>query len=119
MRLRYTKRAAQQIDKSLSYIAEQSPQGAAHVRERLFAAVTLLQYRPYAGRATSRAGIRRFSLLPYPYFIDYRIVGDDLIVMRSPCRPEIQREIMIYGQRPPARIRGRPGAQHECVNARP
>jgi len=31
-------RAAQQIDKSLSYIAEQSPQGAAHVRERLFAA---------------------------------------------------------------------------------
>jgi toxin ParE1/3/4 len=82
MRLRYTKRAAQQIDKSLSYIAEQSPQGAAHVRERLFAAVTLLQYRPYAGRATSRAGIRRFSLLPYPYFIDYRIVGDDLIVMR-------------------------------------
>ena len=65
MRLRYTKRAAQQIDKSLSYIAEQSPQGAAHVRERLFAAVTLLQYRPYAGRATSRAGIRRFSLLPY------------------------------------------------------
>src|SRR5882757_5488461 len=26
---------------------------------------------------------------------------------------------MIYGQRPPARIRGRPGAQHECVNARP
>ena len=82
MRLRYTKRAAQQIDKGLGYVAERSPQGATHVRERRLAVATLLQFKPHAGHATSRAGVRRFSLMPYPYFIEYRIVGDDLIVMR-------------------------------------
>lgn len=82
MRLRYTKRAAGQIDKALDYVAEKSPQGVARVRERLLAVVTLLQIHPHAGRATSRAGVRRFGLAPYPYFIDYRVVGDDLIVMR-------------------------------------
>jgi toxin ParE1/3/4 len=82
MKLRYTKRAAQQIDKALDYVAERSPQGAAHVRERILAVGTLLQLHPYAGHATSRAGVRRFALAPYPYLIDYRVVGDELIVMR-------------------------------------
>ena len=82
MRLRYTKRAAAQIDKARDYVAERSPQGAVRIRERLLAVVTLLQIHPHAGHATSRAGVRRFGLAPYPYFIDYRVVGDDLIVMR-------------------------------------
>lgn len=82
MRLRYTRRAARQIDKALDYVAEKSPLGAAHVRERLLSVVTLLQIHPHAGHATSRAGVRRFGLAPYPYFIDYRVAGDSLIVMR-------------------------------------
>jgi toxin ParE1/3/4 len=82
VRLRCTKRAATQIDKALDYVAERSAQGAVRVRERLLAVVTLLQIHPHAGHATSRAGIRRFGLAPYPYFVDYRVVGDDLIVMR-------------------------------------
>ena len=82
MRLRYTKRAVGQIDKALDYVAERSPQGAVRVRERLLAVVTLLQIHPRAGHATSRAGVRRFGLAPYPYFIDYRVVANDLIVMR-------------------------------------
>jgi toxin ParE1/3/4 len=82
LRLRYTKRAAGQIDEALDYVAERSPQGAVRVRERLLAVVTLLQLHPHAGHATSRAGVRRFGLAPYSYFIDYRVVGDDLIVMR-------------------------------------
>ena len=91
MRLRYTKRAAGQIDRALDYVTEKSPHGAVRVRERLLAVVTLLQIHPHAGRATSRAGVRRFGLAPYPYFIDYRVVGDDLIVMRfrhAARRPE-------------------------------
>jgi toxin ParE1/3/4 len=82
LRLRYTKRAAGQIDEALDYVAARSPQGAVRVRERLLAVVTLLQLHPHAGHATSHAGVRRFRLAPYPYFIDYRVVGDDLIVMR-------------------------------------
>jgi toxin ParE1/3/4 len=82
VRLRYTKRAAAQIDKALDYVEERSPQGAAHIRERLLAVVTLLQLNPYIGHATSRRGVRRFGLTTYPYFIDYRVTGDDLIIMR-------------------------------------
>ena len=54
MRLRYTRRAAKQIDEALDYIAERSPQGAGNVRDRLVAVMKLLQSHPYAGRVTSR-----------------------------------------------------------------
>jgi toxin ParE1/3/4 len=44
--------------------------------------VTLLQLQPYAGHLTSRPGVRRLALAPFPYLVDYRIVGEDLVVMR-------------------------------------
>ena len=82
VKLRYTKRAVQKIDKALDYLAERSPQGAARVRERLLAVVQLLLSHPAAGHATSRSGIRRFAATPYPYLIDYRVVGDEVVIMR-------------------------------------
>jgi hypothetical protein len=38
VKLRYTKRAAGQIDKALDYVAERPPQGAARMRKRLLVA---------------------------------------------------------------------------------
>jgi toxin ParE1/3/4 len=65
--VRYTRRALAQIDDALTYIEARSPQGAAHVRDRILALVALLQERPYAGRATSRPGVPRLpqqTLIP-------------------------------------------------------
>ena len=80
--VRYTRRALAQIDAALTYIEAQSPQGATHVHERIVALVSLLQQRPYVGRPTSRRNIRRLSTNPYPYLIDYRVAGNEIVIMR-------------------------------------
>jgi len=80
--VRYTRRALAQIDRALSYIAERSPQGAVHVRDRVSALVALLQEQPYAGRATSYQGVRRLATTPYPYLIDYRVTPTEIVIMR-------------------------------------
>ena len=82
MRLRYQKRALQQIDKALGYIAARSPDGAAKVEARLTAIVALVQLQSLVGRKTSIPGVRRVFLTPYPFPIDY-YVGDDETVIQK------------------------------------
>jgi plasmid stabilization system protein ParE len=80
--VRYTRRALAQIDEALTYVEQRSPQGAAHIRDRIAALVELLQEHPYAGRETSRAHVRRIFTHPYPYLIDYRATSTEIIIMR-------------------------------------
>ncbi len=82
MKLRYQKRALQQIDKALGYIAARSPQGAAHVEARLRAMATLLQLQSFVGRKTNIPGVRRVFLTPYPYLIDYYVGDDEIVIQR-------------------------------------
>jgi toxin ParE1/3/4 len=82
VKLRYQKRALQQIDEALGYIALRSPQGAAHVEARLSAIVTLLQLQSFVGRKTSIPGVRRVLLTPYPYLIDYYVGADEIVIQR-------------------------------------
>jgi toxin ParE1/3/4 len=80
--LRYQKRALQQIDKALGYIASRSPEGAANVEARLAAMVTLLQLQSFVGRKTTIPGVRRVFLTPYPYLIDYYVGDDEIVIQR-------------------------------------
>jgi plasmid stabilization system protein ParE len=80
--VRYTRRALAQIDRALTYVEARSPQGAARLRDRIVALVTLLQEQPYAGRTTTRPHVRRISANPYPYLIDYRVTANDIVMMR-------------------------------------
>jgi len=82
VRLRYQKRALQQIDKALGYIAARSPDGAAKVEARLTAIVALIQLRSFVGRKTSIPGVRRVFLTPYPYLIDYYVGDDEIVIQR-------------------------------------
>jgi len=82
VRLRYQKRALQQIDKALGYIAARSPDGAAKVEARLTAIVTLIQLQSFVGRKTSIPGVRRVVLAPYPYLIDYYVGDDEIVIQR-------------------------------------
>ena len=41
-----------------------------------------LQDHPYAGRPTTRPGVRRLVTHPYPYLIDYRVTDTEIIVQR-------------------------------------
>ena len=80
MRVRYTRRASQQLDSILSYISEQSPKGAANVGDRIRAAIDLLTIQPKMGRPTNRRGFRRIVVHPYPYVILYQPTENEIIV---------------------------------------
>lgn len=80
MKLRYTLRAAAELDEILSYIDEHSPQGARSVKERLHAMTALLLLHPRAGRLTSKTGLRRMVVYPYPYLIFYRATETELVI---------------------------------------
>ena len=82
MKLRFQRRALQQIDRALAQIAAQSPQGAAKVEARLTALIALLRDHPRAGTRTSLPGVRRIFLTPYPYHIDYYVGDVEVVVQR-------------------------------------
>jgi len=82
VKLGYTLRAARQIEQAPAYVARQSPRGAASVQGRVLAITAVLQQFPETGHATTRAGVRRIAVSPHPYLIDYRIVADEIVVLR-------------------------------------
>ncbi|TXN60131.1 type II toxin-antitoxin system RelE/ParE family toxin [Methylobacterium sp. WL18] len=82
MKLRFQRRALQQVDRALAYIAAQSPQGAAKVEARLTAVLAVVRDHPHAGRKTSLSGVRRVFLTPYPYHIDDFADDEEIVVQR-------------------------------------
>ncbi|WP_049766140.1 type II toxin-antitoxin system RelE/ParE family toxin [Rhodopseudomonas palustris] len=80
MKLRFTIRAAAELDEVLSSIDHRSPQGAQHVKQRLFAVIALLPQYPQAGRLTNKVGLRRVVAYPYPYLIYYRATDAEVVI---------------------------------------
>jgi toxin ParE1/3/4 len=94
VKLRYTPRGAAELDQVLSYIETRSPLGARHVQARIKAIIELLLQHPRAGRLTSKAGLRRMVVAPYPFLIFYRATEDEIVIhgvrhtARRPFAPE-------------------------------
>lgn len=82
MKLRYTQTALRQIDGVLEHVQTHSPQGAARLRSRILASLSLICDHPNAGQITNRHDLRRVVLTPYPYVLFYRIGKNEIIVMR-------------------------------------
>ena len=82
MNLRYTRRANAQLDAILSHVASDAPGGAANLLARIEAVEGLLRLFPFSGRMTTMQGIRRIPVVPYPYVLDYRCIGSDVVVQR-------------------------------------
>lgn len=80
MRLRYTPRAAAELDEVLAYIKARSPQGARRVQARIQAIINLLLQHPHAGQLTSKGRLRRVIASPYPYLIFYQATEDEIVV---------------------------------------
>ena len=80
MRLRYTLRAAAELDKVLADIELESPQGAIRVKARIQAVINLILQYPHAAPLRSKRGIRRIVVYPYPYLIFYKATGDELVI---------------------------------------
>lgn len=80
MKLRYTRRAAAELEEALAYIEEQSPLGAHHVQARIEAIFELLLRHPRAGQRTSNGRLRRLVVSPYPYLIFYEVTQDQIVI---------------------------------------
>jgi toxin ParE1/3/4 len=81
VKLRYTSKAAAELDRILAYIDEQSPQGARRVQRRIQTITELLVQQPYSGRRTSNRRLRRISATPYPYVIFYEITDQEVVII--------------------------------------
>jgi toxin ParE1/3/4 len=80
VRLRYTLRAAAELDEVLTYIGARSPQGAHRVQTRIQVVINLLLQHPHAGQLTSKGRLRRIIVSPYPYLIFYQSTEDEIVI---------------------------------------
>jgi plasmid stabilization system protein ParE len=80
MRLRHTLPALADLTSILDYIADRSPQGAAHSHTRIRAVTDLLLRYPLAGAVTDDPTIRRITTTPYPYLIFYEATDAEIII---------------------------------------
>ena len=80
MKLRYTRRAADELEEVLAYIEERSPLGAHHVQARIQVIIELLLRHPRAGQLTSSRRVRRLVGSPYPYLIFYEVTQDQIVI---------------------------------------
>ena len=80
MKLRYTLRAAAELDEVLTYIEERSPQGVLRVQTRIQVIINLLLRHPHAGQLTSKGHLRRMVASPYPYLIFYQATEDEIVI---------------------------------------
>ena len=80
MKLRYTRKASEELAEILDYLALNSPAGEQSVARRLKDMIALLEQYPQVGQLTSKAGLRRLVVLPYPYLVFYRVTRDTVII---------------------------------------
>jgi plasmid stabilization system protein ParE len=64
VKLRYTLRAAAELDQVLDYIEARSPQGARRVKMRIRAIIDPLLRHPQAGQLTNKGRLRRMVVFP-------------------------------------------------------
>jgi toxin ParE1/3/4 len=78
--LRFTAPPLADLDSLLTYLAANSPQGAARVGKRLREVIDLPMLHPHIGARTQDPTIRRAVARPYPYLIFYAVTGDTIVI---------------------------------------
>jgi addiction module RelE/StbE family toxin len=81
MKVRYTPRARGDLDAIHSYINERSPVAAAAVLKRIRNRIERLADFPLMAPMTELAGIRRLTILRYPYKAYYRVLGNNEVLI--------------------------------------
>jgi addiction module RelE/StbE family toxin len=80
MKVRYSPRAAEDLELLRQYLAERSPQGALHVMASLFAAIEFVRRFPDAAQKTRIPGVRGKLVPRYRYKIFYRVLVSEQVV---------------------------------------
>lgn len=71
MKLRFTRRAAQDLTDIADYIRERNPQAALRVRAAILESIQNLVLFPQVGRQQKVEGVRKLVTRRYPYLVYY------------------------------------------------
>jgi len=82
MELRWTEDAADDLECIAHYLFEQTPEHAADLLQRIYAAPADLLTFPHRGRPGKKRGTRELVLSSLPYLVVYRISGEAVEILR-------------------------------------
>ena len=82
MRVKWLRRALQNLDEEAAYIAQDSPQSAAAFVKHLLASAQMLAQHPQLGRPGRVPGTRELVATRFPYILPYRVRGQNVEVLR-------------------------------------
>jgi toxin ParE1/3/4 len=82
LRLRWLRKAIANLDAEAEYIAQENPQAAAEMFAYVKAKVEGLANFPASGRPGRVLGTRELIIDRYPLLVPYRVVGNELHVLR-------------------------------------
>jgi addiction module RelE/StbE family toxin len=78
MKVRYTRRAIEDLAAIFAYIRKENPLAASRVVDRIEYVVQELGHNPGMGVEIRKRGIRRFPITGTPYLIFYEVLGGEI-----------------------------------------
>jgi addiction module RelE/StbE family toxin len=82
VRVKWLKRALENLDQEAEYIARDDPKAAARIVQRITASVDRLAIHPALGRAGRVAGTRELVVSGTPYLVPYRVRSGTVEILR-------------------------------------
>jgi len=82
VRVRWLRRALQNLDEEAEYIARDDPDAAAQMVDRIATSVERLATHPALGRTGRVPGTRELVVSGTPYVVPYRVRGETVEILR-------------------------------------
>jgi addiction module RelE/StbE family toxin len=82
VRVRWLRRALQNLDEEAEYIARDDPDAAAQMVDRIATSVERLATHPALGRTGRIPGTRELMVSGTPYVVPYRVRGETVEILR-------------------------------------
>lgn len=82
MRVKWLRNAARNLDQAAEWIARDNPQAARSFVLLVRDTVNKISHFPAMGKTCRVTGVREISVIGYLYIIPYRVVGNELQILR-------------------------------------
>jgi len=82
MKVIWTPQAASDLKEAVDYIAEDKPDAAAHVADRIYQRVMALESTPHVGRLGIVPGTRELVFPPWQWIVVYKVDENAVKIMR-------------------------------------
>jgi toxin ParE1/3/4 len=83
MKLRFTRRAIQDLSVIADFIRERNPEAALRVRNAIIESLQALALFPFIGRQQNTIGVRKLVTRRYPYLVYYTVdeASEEIVII--------------------------------------